>query len=59
MNHLKTKRARSAGSSDAAGATNTDGRSAQNAGNSTVDLVSRTNGGAVMLDKSPRMTEMD
>ena len=59
MNHLKTSNARSTGLSEAAGATKTEGLSAQNAGSSTADLVSRTNGGAVMLERSPRMTAMD
>ena len=59
MNHLRTRRARSAGSSDPAGATNTDGLSAQKAGNSTVDFVSSTKGGAVIFERSPRMTEID
>jgi hypothetical protein len=35
------------------------GRSAQYAGNSTADLVARTKGGAVMLDRSPRMVAID
>jgi hypothetical protein len=38
---------------------NTDGLSAQKAGSSTADLVSSTNGGAVMFERSPRMTEID
>lgn len=35
------------------------GCSAQYAGNSTADLVARTKGGAVMLDRSPRMVAID
>jgi hypothetical protein len=60
MNHLRTSSARCAGSLPAAGATKTDGLSAQKEGSSTADFVSRTKGGAVMLERSPpRMVEID
>lgn len=58
-NQRRTNRALFAGSGDADGATNKDGRSAQKAGSSTTDLVSRTKGGAVILDRSPLMDAMD
>lgn len=56
---FNTSIALSAGSSDNAGETKRDGFSAQNAGISTTDFVSSTNGGAVMFDRSPVMVAIE
>ena len=57
--HLRTKRARSSGSEAEAGAIKVRGCSAQDEGNSVVDLAARTKGGAVMLERSPGIVAMD
>jgi len=52
-NHLRTSKARFAGSCSAAGATNIDGCSVQYAENSVRDMVPRMKGGAVIDERSP------
>lgn len=47
------------GSEAVVGVTKMEGRSAQKRGSSTADRWERTKGGAVMLERSPRMVAMD
>ena len=57
--HLSTNLALSSGFCSFAGAQSIDGNSAHEAGNSTADFEASTNGGAVILDKSPFELDSD
>lgn len=58
-NHFRTSIERLAGSCSAAGATSSDGISAQYAENSVNEVVERMNAGAVMVERSPLNEAMD
>ena len=58
-NHFSTSIDRFAGSCSEAGATNTDGCSAQYAENSVREMVPRMKGGAVMEERSPLKDAID
>lgn len=57
MNHLRTRRARFAGSGSRAGAAKIEGCSVQHDGISVTDFCARTKGGAPVLERSPLIVD--